>query len=185
MLGLPLASIADALDSLEASLHGLLERQLAQVREHARQVRLLEDRLGHLLARMDGPAMPTPEQFMTTLEMITVYEQHFTAEQRQQLAYRRQELGAEKIEDAKQKWAALVEEGLSFARTGTPVTDPAVQEWVRSWDGIGTMFHSGEDTKAAAQAAWQENSQLISASLPWSAEQMAWLMGYLEKARAQ
>ncbi|MFJ4263196.1 MerR family transcriptional regulator [Paenarthrobacter nicotinovorans] len=185
MLGLPLASIADVLDSPEASLHGLLEQQLAQVREHARQVRLLEDRLGHLLARIDGPAMPTPEQFMTTLEMITVYEQHFTAEQRQQLADRRQELGAEQIEDAKQKWAALVEEGLAFARTGTPVTDPAVQEWVRSWDGIGAMFHSGDDTKAAARAAWQENSQSISASLPWSPEDLAGLMGYLANARAQ
>lgn len=183
MLGLPLASIADALDSREASLHGLLEQQLAQVREHARQVRLLEDRLGRLLARMDGPAMPTTEQLMTTLEMITVYEQHFTAEQRQQLADRRQELGAEKIEAAKQQWTGLVEKGLAFVSADTPVSDPEVRQWVRDWDRIGSMFHAGEDTKTAARAAWTENSEAISADLPWDAGQMAGLVGYLQKAR--
>jgi hypothetical protein len=46
------------------------------------------------------------------------------------------------------------------------------------------MFHSSEDTKAAARATWQENSQAISAGLPWTAEQLGGLMAYLEKARA-
>ena len=29
---------------------------------------------------------------------------------------------------------------------GTPVTDASVREWVRSWDELGSMFHSGERT---------------------------------------
>ncbi|MFJ4027140.1 MerR family transcriptional regulator [Paenarthrobacter sp. NPDC089989] len=185
MLGLPLASIADALGSSDdvASLRGLLQQQLDHVQQHARQVRLLEDRLGELLARMDGPVIPTTEQFMTTLEMITVFENHFTPEQREQLAEKRNELGAEKIEAAKEQWAGLVKEGLAFVAAETPVSDPAVQAWVRNWNGIGSMFHSTEDTKVAARAAWQENSQAISADLPWSAEQMTGLVKYLQEAR--
>ncbi|MFK0008470.1 MerR family transcriptional regulator [Paenarthrobacter sp. NPDC090520] len=185
MLGLPLASIADALGSTDdvASLCGLLKQQLDHVQQHARQVRVLEDRLGELLARMDGPVMPTTEQFMTTLEMITVFENHFTPEQREQLAGKRNELGAEKIEAAKEQWAGPVQEGLAFVAAETPVSDPAVKTWVRNWDSIGSMFHAAEDTKAAARAAWQENSQAISADLPWSAEQMTGLVKYLQKAR--
>jgi DNA-binding transcriptional MerR regulator len=189
MLGIPLASIAAALErSAEddlASVRDLLDRQLRHVQQHAQQVRSLQDRLGELLNRLDASAMPTAEQFMSTLEMITVFEKHFTAEQRQQLANKREDLGAEKIEDVKQQWAELVEEGLSHVRAGTSVADPAVQDWVRSWDSIGEMFHSGEETKAAARAAWQENSQAISADLPWSAEDMLGLMSYLQKARTQ
>ncbi|MFF1828298.1 MerR family transcriptional regulator [Paenarthrobacter sp. NPDC058040] len=183
MLGLPLASIADALDSPGASLHGLLSRQLEHVQQHARQVRLLEDRLGDLLARMEGPVVPTTEQLMTTLEMITVLQNHFTAEQREQLAQNREDLGAERIEAAKQQWAGLVEKGLAFVSADTPVSDPEVRQWVQDWDSIGSMFHSGEDTKAAARAVWKENSHAISADLPWNAEQMAGLVGYLQKAR--
>lgn len=187
-LGLPLADIAVALESLEddlASLRGLLQAQRAHVQEHARQVQALENRLDELLAHMDGPVMPTSEQFMSTLEMIAVLENHFTPEQRKQLADKREELGAEKIEAAKEKFAELVEEGLGYVQSDRPVSDPAVQEWVRSWDSIGSMFHSGEDTKAAARAAWQDNSQAISASTPWSAEQMTGLMGYLQQARVK
>ena len=189
MLGIPLAAIPDVLaasgdDDLQ-SMRTLLYEQLRQVQQHARHVQALQERLITLVSRLDTPSMPTPEQFMSTLEMITVYEKHFTDEQRQQLADKRQELGAERIEDAKQKWAALVEQGLAHVRAGTPVTDPAVREWVHSWDGIGNLVHSAEDTKAAARAAWQENSQQITADLPWSSEDLAGLMGYLAKARAQ
>ncbi|MET4618665.1 hypothetical protein ABIE18_000088 [Arthrobacter sp. 2762] len=38
--------------------------------------------------------------------------------------------------------------------------------------------------EATARAAWQENRQAISAGLAWSAEQLAGLMAYLEKARS-
>ncbi|MCD4852315.1 MerR family DNA-binding transcriptional regulator [Arthrobacter sp. AK01] len=189
MLGIPLASITAVLDMSEdddlASMRVLLDRQLRHVQQHAQQVQTLQIQLGKLLDRLDTPTMPTAEQFMSTLEMITVFEKHFTPEQRQQLADKRQELGAEKIEAAKHQWATLVEEGLELIRAGTSVTDPAVQDWVRSWDGIGEMFHSGEDTKAAAREAWQENSQTISADLPWGADDLARLMAYLQKARAQ
>ena len=186
MLGLPLASIGAALEKPEdnpTSLRDLLQEQLAHIRNHAEQVQALQNRLTDLLMQIDGPAMPTSEQFLTTLEMIAVLENHFTPEQQQQLADKREELGTGRIEAAKAKFAGLVEEGLGYVQANTAVSDPAVREWVHSWDAIGSMFHSGEDTKAAARAAWQENSQSISAGLPWSAEQMAGLLGYLQKAR--
>ena len=193
MLGLALADIGAALatpaDDM-ASLRALLERQLLHMSRHAEQVQAVQNRLRDLLSRLDisrieGAAMPAPEQFMSTLEMITVLENHFTPEQRQELADRRAELGSDRIEAAKARWAALVEEGLRHVENGTPVSDPSIREWVRAWDEIGSMFHSGEQTKAAARSMWQDNSAALSADMPWSSEQLAGLLAYLQKARAQ
>ena len=193
MLGLPLADVRAALatpaDDM-ASLRILLEQQLQHMSRHAEQVHAVQNRLRDLLSRLDisrseGAAIPAPEQFMSTLEMITVLENHFTPEQRQELADRRAELGSDRIEVAKTRWAALVEEGLKHVENRTPVSDPSIRDWVRAWDEIGSMFHSGEQTKAAARSMWQDNSAALSADLPWSSEQLAGLLAYLQKARAQ
>ncbi|SDK95251.1 MerR family transcriptional regulator [Arthrobacter sp. ok362] len=188
MLGLPLADIGAALatpaDDM-ASLRILLERQLLHMNRHAEQVQAVRNRIRDLLSRIDGAAMPAPEEFMSTLEMITVLENHFTPEQRQELAERRAELGSDRIEAAKARWAALVEEGLRHVENGTPVSDPSIRDWARSWDEIGSMFHSGEQTKAAARSMWQDNRAALSADLPWSSEQLAGLLAYLQKARTQ
>ena len=193
MLGLALADIGAALatpaDDM-ASLRILLEQQLLHMSRYAEQVQAVQDRLRDLLSRIDssrieGAAMPAPEQFMSTLEMITVLENHFTPEQRRELADRRAELGSDRIETAKARWAALVEEGLTHVENGTPVSDPSIREWVRTWDEIGSMFHSGEQTKAAARSLWQDNRAALNADLPWSSEQLAGLLAYLQKARTQ
>ena len=188
MLGLPLAEIGAALGTPAddmGSLRTLLERQLLHLRQHAEQVQAVQDRIRDLLSRIDGAAMPAPEQFMATLEMITMLENYFTPEQRQELAGRRAELGSDSIEAAKVRWAALVEEGLRHVENGTPVSDPSIREWARAWDEIGSMFHAGEETKAAARSMWQDNRTALSADLPWTPEQLAGLMAYLQKARTQ
>ncbi|WP_026537322.1 MerR family transcriptional regulator [Arthrobacter sp. 9MFCol3.1] len=188
MLGLPLAEIGAALGTPAddmGSLRTLLERQLLHLRRQVEQVQAVQDRICDLLSRIDGAAMPAPEQFMATLEMITMMENFFTPEQRQELAGRRAELGSDSIEAAKVRWAALVEEGLRHVENGTPVSDPAIRDWATAWDEIGSMFHAGEGTKAAARSMWQDNQAALSTDLPWTPEQLAGLMAYLQKARAQ
>ncbi|MBT8162328.1 MULTISPECIES: MerR family transcriptional regulator [Arthrobacter] len=186
MLGLQLAEVGSTLESPVddlMSLRTLLENQLAHVRRQADQLKELEGRIGQMLTRLDGPAMPAPELFMSTLEMIAMLENHFTPEQRQELAARRAVLGADKIEDAKRRWVGLMEEGLGYVRDQTPVSDPAVRSWARAWDEIGSMFHSGEQTKAAARSMWQKEAPALSENLPWSATDLAGLMDYLAKVR--
>ncbi|MET7932776.1 hypothetical protein [Streptomyces sp. NPDC005322] len=72
---------------------------------------------------------------------------------------------------------------------GTPVDDPRVPALVGRWDALGDRFHAagagadGERTRAAARVMWQETSEEISRSLPWPADRMRELVGYLERAR--
>jgi MerR family transcriptional regulator, thiopeptide resistance regulator len=185
-LGLPLEQIRGGLAGSGedlASLSGLLRQQLVALTEQAEHVRLLQRQIQDLLDRIEESSMPDPEQFMIALERMTVLEKYFTREQRQQLADRRVELGAERIDDARTRWVSLVEEGLGYLKAGRRADDPEVRDLVRRWDEIGSMFHSAEDTKAAARNMWQENSSELSGRLPWPGDQLRDLVTYLQQAR--
>jgi hypothetical protein len=175
--------LAVSSDDLVA-IRGLLAAQLRDLGEQGKRVHQLQHRIRGLLQQLDQASMPDPDQFMTTLEMISMLDSYFTPEQREVLAQRRAELGADAVEEAKTLWASLVEQLLGHVRDGTPVEDPQVQDLVRRWDELGTRFHAGgEETKDAARQMWQDNSAELSQRLPWSTEQMVELVGYLERAR--
>jgi hypothetical protein len=128
--------------------------------------------------------MPDPDEFMTTLEMMSVYETYFTQEQRDQLAERRAALGEAGIDAAKNDFRAIVEEGLRLVRAGTPPGDPRARALVDRWDAVGAPFHSDDSTKEAARAAWADNSAAIAARLPWPADEFIALVSFVEQARA-
>ncbi|WP_392673899.1 MerR family transcriptional regulator [Streptomyces sp. LN785] len=189
-LGLSLEEIARVLANRTddpVTMRGLLAAQLRSLEEQAEHIGRITHRIHGLIGRLDDASMPDPDQFMTTLEMISVFETGFTQEQREQLAARRAELGPEAVEEAKGRWAGLVEQLLGHVRDETPVDDPRVQDLARRWDELGAAFHAageqGEGTKAAARRMWQENSAGLGGSLPWPADRMAALVAYLERAR--
>jgi DNA-binding transcriptional MerR regulator len=186
-LGLSLEEIAgvlaDSADDL-AELRGLLTARLRGLEAEAQGIQRLTDQVRGLLSRMDDSSLPDPDQFMTTLEMISVYETSFTPEQRVRLAERRAELGVEAVDAARTEWVGLVEEVLRHVRDGTPVDDPRVQTLVGRWDALGNRFHDGDERiSAAARTMWRENSEELGRSLPWPTDQMTALVGYLERAR--
>ncbi|GAA5055007.1 DNA-binding transcriptional MerR regulator [Thermocatellispora tengchongensis] len=190
-LGLPLEEIREALatpaDALEA-MRALLAAQLLELNGQAERLRRLTEQVRDLMQRLDQASLPDPEDFMTTLETMAMLDGYFTPEQREELAGRRAELGAEAVEQAKARFAGLVEQLLRHVQDGTPTDDPQVQDLVRRWDELGAAFHgdgdSGEQTAAAARRMWREHSEELGARLPWPAEKMAELVAYLESARA-
>jgi DNA-binding transcriptional MerR regulator len=189
-LGVSLKEIASVLADSTGGLgpmRDLLAEQLRGLEVHAAQVQQLTQQLRGLLGQIDRASMPDPDQFLTTLEMISVFETYYTTEQREQLARRRAELGSEAVEAAKSEWAGLVEDLLRHLEEDTPVEDPRVQALVARWDALADRFHAdggdGEQTKAAAQRMWADNSEEIGRSLPWPADRMRDLVRYLERAR--
>ena len=66
---------------------------------------------------------------------------------------------------------------------GSPAEGPEAKDLVRRWGTIGSAFHTFEGTKAAARNLWQENDAGIGAQLPWPADGMRALVGYLQQAR--
>lgn len=124
-LGLSLEQIAGVLEDSSddlVTLRELLAAQLRSLQEQAERIHLLSNRIHGLVRQLDESSMPDPDQFMTTLEMISVYETGFTQDQREQLAERRAELGPDAVAAAKSRWAELVEQLLDHVRDDTPST---------------------------------------------------------------
>lgn len=84
-MGLPLADIGVALSGPELPLAELIDRQLAQIdREMARAVRL-RGKLIQLRAQLASGQPPDLAEWLDTLELMTMYENYFSAEEIKQL----------------------------------------------------------------------------------------------------
>jgi DNA-binding transcriptional MerR regulator len=175
-LGLSLDEVRSAL-SRSDSLRPIFQAQLAALTEQARQVDVLRSRITALL---DGH---TTESLLSTLEMMSVYESYFTADQLADLRSRAAEMGPEAVEALKTSWQELVQQLRQHMADGTPATDPRVVELSRQWDALGARFTADDPaTKAAAQRAWAENRTSISTQIGWPADDG--LVDYVGQARA-
>ncbi|MEU2428209.1 MerR family transcriptional regulator [Streptomyces sp. NPDC007861] len=185
-IGGVLAKAPDGAAGELGRMRGLLAAQLRALDAQAARIDELRQRVAGLLRQIeDDASMPGPDQFMTTLELMTVYETAFTPEQRQRLADRTAELGPEAVAAARNEFSGLVEEFLRHVEAGTPVTDPAVRELQRRWDAIGSRFHDGDEgITDAAQSVWRENAQDIARTLPWPPEKFVEVIGYVQRVRA-
>lgn len=175
-LGLSLEEVRSAL-SRSDSLRPLFEAQLAALTAQAQQVEALRSRLTALL---DGH---TTESLLSTLEMMSVYESYFTADQLTDLRSRAAAMGPEAVEALKASWLELVQQLRKHMADGTPATDPRVVELSRQWDALGAKF-TGDDpaVKAAAQRSWEENKSSISTQIGWPSDDG--LVDYVSQARA-
>lgn len=186
-LGLSLEEIGDVVDGAPDDLpamRAVLGAQLEELQRQGERIAQITEQVRGLLRQLDGESAPDPDQFMTTLEMISVLDGYFTQEQQDQLARRRAELGPAAVEAARTRWTGLVEELLAHLDAGTAVDDPGVRRLVAAWDEIGSAFHTGGDrTEDSARRMWQDRGADLSRGLPWPAERMAGLVGYLERVR--
>lgn len=171
-LGLPLEEIATALDRDAddvSALRTVLARQLAHLDEQAVRVARLRERIGDLLAALDG-GMPGPEKFTATLEMISRMDDHYTPAQQDLLARKRTDLGPAAIEAMKLEWADLARRLMGLQAENVPVDDPRVQELTTRWDEIGTAFHGGDTAiVAATDAAYEGSKEAVNRQLGWPA----------------
>ena len=175
-LGLSLEEVRSALSQSD-SLRPIFQAQLEALTTQAQQVEALRSRLTALL---DGH---TTESLLSTLEMMSVYESYFTADQLTDLRSRAASLGPEAVEGLKASWLELVKEIRQHMAGGTPPTDPRVVELSRRWDALGAKFTGGDPAiQAAAQRSWDENKSTISTQIGWPSDDG--LVDYVGRARA-
>ena len=193
-LGLSLDEVAvvlrDAADD-PGSLRGLLTAQLADLEARAARIEESAQRLRGLLARLAADAMPGPEQFLATLEPMSVDAgRYLSAAQLQAITERAAKLGPRAIETLKTAWLELFTRLRQHLLDGTPVDDPAVQELVARWRETAAAFHpGGRPFEAATTALWEDNRAGLGRELD---ERMGWagpggaaeVVDYLRKARA-
>jgi MerR family transcriptional regulator, thiopeptide resistance regulator len=131
-LGFSLDQVRGCLDDEKWSPLRLVESHLARAREELDEQRALCERLERLRddLRRGGDEV---EQFIETLEVMTMIERYYTQEQLDALARRREEIGEDAIRQVEDEWQALFAEVTAELERGTPPGAPAAQALARRW----------------------------------------------------
>jgi DNA-binding transcriptional MerR regulator len=113
----------------------LIEAHLERAREALEEQRALCERLEHLrqavIAGRDDAG-----HFIETVEVMTMIERYYTQEQLDALARRKEELGADAIDEVQNDWAALFAEVKDAIGRGALPGDAEAQALARRWSAL-------------------------------------------------
>lgn len=124
--GLSLADIANALAGPDLPLSAIVARQIAMLDHQIAQASTLRVRLQGLQAQLGQGQAPELAEWLTTMELMTMYDKYFSAEELQQLPL---------LSDAavEQEWKALVARVRALQGTGATPDDARAQALATEW----------------------------------------------------
>lgn len=143
-LGLSLPDIGAVLDREGADVRVTLRRHLEQVDAEIEQRRELRERLRRILDALDSGDEPSAGQFLEAIEVMTMYEKHYSPDQLDELDRRRREAGPDAMERAQRDWAELMAEFEAERARGTDPGDPRVRSLAERWEALIEEFTGGD-----------------------------------------
>jgi DNA-binding transcriptional MerR regulator len=162
-LGLSLDEVRTWLDDSGLSLARTLDLQIERLRVEIEGSRRLLRKLKAVAALAndagaDDSGDDLGERLIETVEMMTMYEKHYSAEQLRALEKRAEELGPDRIREVEQtEWPTLIAEVRAAMERGV---DPASEEaagLAERWMGLVAEFTGGDPGIARSVAkVWKE-----------------------------
>jgi DNA-binding transcriptional MerR regulator len=168
-LGLPLDAIGSALDEEDFDPRAAVEDHLARLETRMDQQRRLQERLRRLLERLDT------EDFLTTIEELTMRQRYYTPDQLDQLEQRRQAIGEDAIRDVEREWAEIFATLRAELDAGTDPADPKLRPLAQRGRELVAMFTGGDPgITSALKEMWEkEDPETVSRGMV-DAEVMAY-----------
>ncbi|WP_230948542.1 MerR family transcriptional regulator, partial [Burkholderia vietnamiensis] len=125
--GLSLAEIGDYLNQPGTPLVELVAKQIASLERQLAQAAQLRERLVQLHAQLAAGTEPELADWLTTLELMTVYDKYFSEEELARMPmYRKSQTG-----DA--EWVALVADVRALHDAGVPPEDERARALAERW----------------------------------------------------
>jgi DNA-binding transcriptional MerR regulator len=150
-LGFPLDAIAEALDRDGFDARAAVEDHLARLEQQMERQRRLQSVLRRLLERLDT------DDFLTTIEEMTMRQRYYTPEQLDQLEQRRRELGEDAIRDAEGEWAEIFATLRAEMDAGTDPADPKLRPVAERGRELVAMFTGGDPGITSSLKSMWEN----------------------------
>jgi DNA-binding transcriptional MerR regulator len=150
-LGFPLDAIAAALDEEDFEPRAAVEDHLARLEAQMQQQRELQDRLRRLLERLDT------DDFLTTIEEMTMRQRYYTPDQLDQLEQRRRAIGEDAIRDGEREWAEIFATLRAEMDAGTDPADPKLRPLAERGRELIAMFTGGDPGITQSLKAMWEN----------------------------
>jgi DNA-binding transcriptional MerR regulator len=144
MLGFSLERIREYLSGDDYDPRRVVRLHLERVRGQADELRRLAERLAALADALDKAEVVSADEFLATIEVMTMIEKYYTPEQLAQIEARKAVLGEERIKAANAEWPRLFAAVRAEMDSGTDPADPKVQALARKWYGLLDEFTGGD-----------------------------------------
>lgn len=143
-LGFALDEIGATLRRGEATLPHLIDRHLARLRAQIERERRLCTRLEQMSALLREEKEVSVDEFLKTIEEMTMFEKYMTEEQLETLRKRGEAIGPQRMKEAQEEWPRLIEEVRAEMQRGTDVSSPRVQALATRWMSLVNEFSGGD-----------------------------------------
>jgi DNA-binding transcriptional MerR regulator len=186
-LGFSLEEIRDCLNRPDFSPVELIERHLARVREQVELQRKLCERLEAIAGGLRTAGEVSAEEFLQTIEVMTMIESYYTPEQMESFRKRSEEAAAAG-EDLTQQGTAAWQELLAQLKvemdSGTDPADPKVQALEKRRQALVNAFSGGDKAiEENLKRMWIEQGDKLCAQFGIDPKVMAYLHNAAEAAR--
>jgi MerR family transcriptional regulator, thiopeptide resistance regulator len=144
-LGLALTEIRDVLADPRTTPASVLGRRLLRSRAQLALEEQLCSRLERAVATLESQtAEPPVDETVLTVGVMTMIDRHCSPEQREQQARRRELLGEQRIQDAQNEWAELIDDVRTAMARGADPRSTAGQRLAERWNGLVGEFTGGD-----------------------------------------
>ncbi len=164
-LGFALEQIRDCLDRPGFSVLEVIRLHVARLRDRIASQRRLCERLEAIAAHLQAAEEVSADQFIQTIQEITMIETYYTPEQLDALKQRGEQLGQERIDQYQEEWAGLIAEVRAAMEKGTDPSAPEVQDMARRWKALIDAFTGGDPgIERSVGRLWKEQGDTIAAA---------------------
>lgn len=142
-LGLSLEAIRECMARPEFSLRRVLELHIVHLRERIELQQGVCRRLEAAAERLDSAEGVSVEEFLRTIEAITMFEKYYTPEQLREIEERGREIGPERIREVEAEWPKLIAEVRAEMERGSDPASEPVRRLARRWRELVNEFTRG------------------------------------------
>lgn len=183
MLGFSLEQIGEYILRSDYNPQQVVRLHLERIREQAAEMARLADKLNTISIALNRAEVVSSDEFLTTIQEMTMIEKYYTPEQLEQLQKRREEAGPETaklIADGPQMWTDLMAAVQAEMDAGTDPADPRAQALAHRWFGLVNAFTGGDPGIFKSLKRMYQNEEKVNGMDVKSKQPM---FEYVEKAR--
>src|SRR5262245_59264643 len=178
-LGFSLEETRACLDGADFSPLEVIRLHIGRLRGQIELERQLCERLEGLAAHFSRAEEVSAEAFLETIEVMTMIEKYYTAEQLEQLQKRREEAGSAGdaiVRQGQADWAALIEAFRLEMEKGTDPADPQAQALGKRRQALVDAFTGGDKgIEQSLKRMWTEQGDTLAARFGYDPKVMAYI----------
>jgi MerR family transcriptional regulator, thiopeptide resistance regulator len=182
-LGFSLEEIRDCLERPGFSPLEVIRLHVTRLREQIQKEQGLCERLESLAGHLCAAGEASAEEFIQTIERMTMIEKYYTPEQLEYLKKRAEEVGEERMRQAPNDWAVLFADYQAAMEQGIDPADPRAQALARRQQALIAEFTGGNPgIERSLNRLWKEQGDNLGGQQGYGVS--ADLKEYMEKVLA-